>query len=287
MLTADHDAWGHASSTGLGFTHEQIVDAHFEACRPHYLAVLAEVGIAPGWHVLDAGCGSGAFLAPLCDLVGATGRVSGIELAAENAASASRRVDRDRPGRDVRVQRGDVLSLPYADRTFDAVWLANTAQYLDDDELRRALRELRRVLRPGGVLAVKELDASLITVRPGDPFQFTDFFRHAARDGGYARQLLRARDLYGALEDAGLVSVRQRTFLMEHRAPMTEEVLRFYAAACARVARQAIDLGVAGEWLPFLDPQASENPLRARRAYLSEGNTLATGVVPPAPGGER
>jgi ubiquinone/menaquinone biosynthesis C-methylase UbiE len=62
-------------------------------------------------------------------------------------------------------------------------------QYLDDGELERALAELRRVVRPGGVVAVKDLDASLVTVRPGDPFRFAESSRRARppRAGGWPR----------------------------------------------------------------------------------------------------
>ncbi|GAA3083924.1 hypothetical protein GCM10017562_61950 [Streptomyces roseofulvus] len=280
MLTKDHAAWGHAASTGLGFTHEEIIDAHFAACAPQYQAALDQVGVRSGWHVLDAGCGSGAFLPWLSDLVGPDGRVSAIDLAEENAALAAERMRASRSFCAFDVRQGDVLDLPYADDSFDAVWCANTTQYLDDDELARALREFRRVVRPGGVVAVKDLDASLITVRPGDPFLFTDFFRYAARTPGYARQLLRTRRLHAAFDAAGLASVRQQTMLIEHHAPLEPAALEFYTRACASIARQAVDAGFPGDWEPFLDPDAPSHPLRRPHGYISEGNTVAVGVVP-------
>lgn len=280
MLTEDHASWGYTASTGLGFTHESIVDAHFEACAPHYRAALDQAGIRSDWHVLDAGCGTGDFLPWLAELVGPGGRVSAIDLAAENAELAAARMRRRSPGCAVDVRQGDILDLPYADDTFDAAWCANTTQYLDDDELGRALWELTRVVRPGGIVAVKDLDASLITVRPADPFLLTDFFRYTARTPGYARQLLRTRDLHRRLDEAGLVSVRQRTMLIEHHAPLGPAALRFYTSACARIARQATDLGLAGGWKPFLDPDAAANPLRDPQGYISEGNTVVVGVVP-------
>ncbi|MEU1779066.1 methyltransferase domain-containing protein [Streptomyces abikoensis] len=284
MLTKDHASWGYAASTGLGFTHEEIVDAHFEACALPYQAALDQAGIRSGWHVLDAGCGSGAFLPWLADLVGPEGRVAAIDLAEENVDLAARRMRRLRADCTFDARQGDLVDLPYEDDTFDAVWCANTTQYLDDTELARALGELRRVVRPGGIVAVKDLDASLITARPADPFLFADFFRQAARNPGYARQLLRTRDLYRWFDEAGLVSVRQQTVLIEHHAPLPPAALHFYALACARIAQQATDAGFAGNWEPFLDPSGADNPLRHQHAYISEGNTVAVGVVPPAAG---
>ncbi|AEW94192.1 MULTISPECIES: class I SAM-dependent methyltransferase [Streptomycetaceae] len=284
MLTQDHSSWGHTASTGLGFTSEEIVEAHFAACAPQYRAALETAGITPGATVLDAGCGSGAFLPWLAELTGPDGRVHAIDLAAENAAAAAERLRRAVPGRGPDVRQGDLLDLPYADDTFDAVWCANTTQYLDDAELARALAELRRVVRPGGVVAVKDLDASLITVRPGDPFLFTDFFRSAAGTPGYARQLLRTRDLYRLLAEAGLVSVRQRTFVIEHRAPLPPAARHFYGLACASIARQALAMptppGSPAAWHPFLDPASPTHPLCSPSGYISEGNTVAVGRVP-------
>ncbi|WP_329314546.1 methyltransferase domain-containing protein [Streptomyces sp. NBC_01278] len=283
MLTADHAGWGYTTSTGLAFTHEEIVDPHFDACAAYYRDALDGVGIERGWHVLDAGCGSGAFLPLIADRVGAGGRVSAVDLAPESAERAAARM-RDHPAAvPVEVRQGSVLDLPYADGTFDAVWCANTTQYLDDGELARALTELRRVTRPGGLVAVKDVDGSLSTVRPADPFLITDFFRASARTPGYARQLLRGRDLYRRLRAAGLTAVHQRTILMEHHAPLNPSALRFYGNACARFARQAAVEGIAGDWAAFLDPDGPAHPLRDPDGYISEGNVIAIGTVPAGP----
>jgi ubiquinone/menaquinone biosynthesis C-methylase UbiE len=280
MLTDDHRNWGYASSTGLAFTEATIVDAHFDACRKTYVDLVRDAGFQPGWRVLDAGCGSGSFLPWLAELVGPAGDITAIDLAPEHAELAQSRV----AGLPcpVRVETGSVLDLPYPTGSFDAVWCANTVQYLADDELDRALAELARVVRPGGLVAVKELDASLIGVRPGDPVLFADFFRRAAAAPGYARQLLRARELYRWFERAGLTEVRQRTVLSEHFAPFTPEERAFYPASCARVAEQAVALGAVGDWTALLDTDHPDNPLNHSRGYVCEGSVLVSGTVPDA-----
>jgi ubiquinone/menaquinone biosynthesis C-methylase UbiE len=229
--------------------------------------------------VLDAGCGSGAFLPPLAGLVGPRGRVSAIDLAPEHVPLAARRVSRAVCPVDVR--QGSVLRLPYPDATFDVVWCANVVQYLDDDddELLRALSEMSRVVRDGGVVAVKDLDATLVTARPGDPFQFTDFFRLSAPTHGPIRRMLRTRELYRWLERAGLISVRQRTVLIEHHAPFSPAAQEFYRESCAKLAVSAIELGAPGDWHAFLDPDRPGHPFDDAHAYFSEGNVLAVGVV--------
>jgi hypothetical protein len=63
----------HASSTGQAMTDGAWLDVHFVTARPEYEAQLRAVGIRPGWRVLDAACGSGAFLPWLAELVGRPG----------------------------------------------------------------------------------------------------------------------------------------------------------------------------------------------------------------------
>ncbi|HEU5475261.1 MAG TPA: methyltransferase domain-containing protein [Actinophytocola sp.] len=270
MMT-DHATWGFTASTGLAFSRADIVDAHFDACRDTYLDLLCRVGIRTGWHILDAGCGPGGYLPHLAALVGPRGAVSAVDLAPENVVAADAR------DTGARVRQGDLTELPYADDSFDVAWCANAVQYLDDERLRRALAELRRVVRPGGLVAVKDLDASTVTARPGPPFLFVDFFRAAAGTSGYARQLLRTRGLYQFLRAAGLSDVRQHCVLSEHYAPFTPAERAYYGQACARVAAKA---GADPRWRPFLDPDHPDHPLNAPDGYLCEGNVLAVGTVP-------
>ncbi|WP_158841630.1 class I SAM-dependent methyltransferase [Saccharothrix deserti] len=270
------DSWGFAASTGLDFTEDTIVDAHFRACRDAYRRLLLRVGIEPGRHVLDAGCGGGSFLPWLAELVGPEGRITGVDLAPENVELAA---DRARSfGATVEIRLGDLRELPVETASVDVVWCANAVQYLDDDDLLAALREAHRVLRPGGTVAVKDLDAGLVSVRPGDPFLFADFFRRAAESPGYARRLLRTRDLYRWLTVAGFTAVRQETVLIEHFSPFSPAVRDFYDASCAQIAVQAGKLGLPGAWEKFLNPSDPDNPLNDPLAYISEGNVLAMGT---------
>jgi ubiquinone/menaquinone biosynthesis C-methylase UbiE len=280
MLTTDHKAWGYTSSSGLGFTEHGIVDLHFRACVTTYRQLLEDVGIQRGWHVLDAGCGGGTFLPWLSELVGRDGRISAIDLAEENVRLASACARSPEVRCPVDVRQANLTELPFLPASFDAVWCSNTVQYLDDDQLTKALAEMRRVVRPGGLVAVKELDARLITARPGDPYLFSDFFRAAGATPGYARQLLRSGELYRWFRRAGLTEVRQRTVLAEHFAPLSPDARTFYGRACAQIAAMASKLGASQAWARFEDPDGAANPLDDPDAYISEGNLLAVGVVP-------
>ncbi|MFH8409599.1 class I SAM-dependent methyltransferase [Streptomyces sp. NPDC018019] len=253
------------------------------ACLQSHQSALEQVGIETGWHVLDAGCGSGDFLPWLAELVGPQGQVSAVDRVAENTALAATHLRQYAPEHAVDVRQATVLDLPHADGTFDAVWCADVLQHLDDGQLVRAVQEMSRVVRPGGLVAVQVPDVTTVTVRPGDPFVFTDFLRATAPSCAYARQLLRSRDIHRWLREAGLASVRQHTTVIEHLAPLEPAALRFWTRTCSRLARQARGMGSGWEhrWAPFADADAADHPLRSRHGYVSEGATLAVGTVSP------
>jgi ubiquinone/menaquinone biosynthesis C-methylase UbiE len=158
-----------ATSTGQAVADVTWVDAHFEACRPEYEAMLRSVGLQPGWHVLDAGTGSGLFLPSMAELVGPSGRLTALDVAPENVAAVRERVSSWSLPCPVEAKVGSITALPYPDDHFDAVWCAATTQYLDDQELATTLGEFGRVVRPDGLVAIKDYDAALERIRPADP----------------------------------------------------------------------------------------------------------------------
>ena len=112
----------------------------------------AELG--PGDSALDVCCGTGDLALELGRRVGPGGQVIGsdfsermLDIAREKAA------DRGAPG--VRFEWADALHLPYADGSFDAVTVGFGVRNLAD--LGQGIREMRRVLRPGGRLVILEI----------------------------------------------------------------------------------------------------------------------------------
>jgi ubiquinone/menaquinone biosynthesis C-methylase UbiE len=103
---------------------------------------------APGVRILDAGCGRGETILA-CARGGA--EVAGIDYSPA-AVELTREALGDFPGAEVRV--GDVTALPWADATFDRVQFSDVIEHLDPEQTAPALRELRRVLTPGGYLVV-------------------------------------------------------------------------------------------------------------------------------------
>jgi SAM-dependent methyltransferase len=109
--------------------------------RPIYEAMLRRCGVHEGTRVLDVGCGAGGALVVAREL-GA--KVTGIDGATRLIDIARERLP------DAGLEVGDMEALPFADAAFDLVTSFNSFQFAQD--LPRALREARRVCRPGGTV---------------------------------------------------------------------------------------------------------------------------------------
>jgi ubiquinone/menaquinone biosynthesis C-methylase UbiE len=123
-------------------------DSRFPDDGPAYAAAVAALGLHPGDRVLDAGCGTGRALPALRAAVGATGVVVGVDLTPAMLQAAVR-AGRDQDGR---LLLADVAALPLRPESLDAVFAAGLIAHLPRPA--ENLRELRRVVRPGGTLAL-------------------------------------------------------------------------------------------------------------------------------------
>lgn len=116
-------------------------------------ATLAPLDIRPGQRVLEVGAGTGTFTLPLAERVAPDGRIASIELQRAMLQWHVRR--RGDAATDlVTLHQADAHALPFADDSFDRALMVAILPMVRDKQ--RALRELRRVLRPGGLLLVSE-----------------------------------------------------------------------------------------------------------------------------------
>jgi ubiquinone/menaquinone biosynthesis C-methylase UbiE len=121
--------------------------------------------LAPGIQLLDVGCGPGTITLDFAGRV-APGRVLGID-ASESVIELARAEQAERRIGNVEFRTADVYALDLDDNTFDVVHAHQVLQHLADPVA--ALREMRRVCKPGGVVSARDGDYTAMTWYPADP----------------------------------------------------------------------------------------------------------------------
>jgi demethylmenaquinone methyltransferase/2-methoxy-6-polyprenyl-1,4-benzoquinol methylase len=172
--------------------------------------VTAAAAVRPGDRVLDAACGTGDLA--LADLRAGAAEVTGVDFSERMLERARRK------SAAIEWVSGDLLALPFRDGSFDAATVGFGVRNLADLEL--GLRELRRVLRPGGRLAILEITRPRVVLKPFYSLWFDRFVPLAGRilPGGAAYRYLPAsvkrfpvaEELADLLGAAGFDEVRFR-----------------------------------------------------------------------------
>jgi demethylmenaquinone methyltransferase / 2-methoxy-6-polyprenyl-1,4-benzoquinol methylase len=191
-----YDAMNHAMTAGLD---------------RRWRAETARAVVSPGDRVLDSCCGTGD-LAIACLRAG--GRVTGLDFSERMLDRARRKSD------EVEWVEGDALALPFAEGSFDAATVGFGVRNLED--LGKGLGELRRVLRPGGRLAILEITTPRGLLRPFYKLWFEGLVPLAGKllPGGSAytylpasvRRFPEAKELAELMDSAGFEHVRYRFF---------------------------------------------------------------------------
>ena len=138
--------------------------------------------LTSGMTLLDVGCGPGTITADLAAVV-APGRVTALETTEEALGLARAEIARRGTG-TVDFATGDVHALDFPDDSFDVVHAHQVLQHVGDPV--RALREMRRVARPGGVVAVRDSDYAAFTWFPRLPGldEWLALYQRVARGNG-------------------------------------------------------------------------------------------------------
>jgi len=210
-----------------------------------------------GQRALEVGCGPGAMSLALAEAVGPTGSVNGIDNSGLMVEEARQR---SADYAQVQFDTGDAQELRFGDGEFDACYSERVFQHLDAPEL--ALKEMLRVLRPGGRVVVVDTDWETVTIDHPDAATTRKILNFVTDD--FSPNGWIGRRLPGLFRDNGLrdVSVMARSLLVSEWDPATEPAAigpPFFVVLPQAQERGVVTKHEADRWYAELEKLAREN----------------------------
>jgi ubiquinone/menaquinone biosynthesis C-methylase UbiE len=135
-------------------THFEKQDLSTPLRNPAIRQAIRMLDLPEGSNGLDAGCGIGSHTLLLAGAVGPDGHVTGLELFADFVAHAQGQAKQAGLADRISIQQGNVNAMPFEDASFDWAWSVDCVGQVSIGQPLDGLRELARVVRPGGRLAI-------------------------------------------------------------------------------------------------------------------------------------
>ncbi len=223
--------------------HSSVVDQHRRRTAEEAAAFLLP-HLEPAMSILDVGCGPGSITIGLARRV-PDGRVTGIDVV-EAVLEQARDLAAEAGVDNVVFEHGDLYALDYADGSFDVAYAHQVLQHLTEPE--RALREIQRVLRPGGLVALRDADYGTMVHAPdsAELRRWLELYHDVAlRNGAQADA---GRYLNGWLLSAGFEEIEMSASSWVFHRP--RQVLNWGDSWAERIthsalATQAVEYGLA------------------------------------------
>lgn len=220
--------------------YDPLLRAFHRAFAPELSRAVAGLPLAPGSAVLDLACGDGFYTRRLARRAGPAGLVVAGDLNPAYLRRARRASGRDGRAAPVTLARVDAYRLPFPDAAFDLVWCAQSFLSLDPE---RALREMRRVVKPSGQVAVLENDPLHHVLLPW-PVPLEVAVLGALERAGPCSP---GREVNRLFREAGLCPRRKKTVAADRQAPFSPAVRRFLTLHLRWLRRLAGPLLSPGE----------------------------------------
>jgi SAM-dependent methyltransferase len=246
-------------------------------------AMIASLPLQPGDYVLDMACGAGTYTCWLADRVGPQGNVVGVDIDPTFLAVAGKAVAAAGGAERVSLCRSDIAGLPFDDNSFDLAWCAQSLYTLPDPLA--ALRELRRVVRPGGTVAVFENDTVHQIILPWPPdlelavrqAQLQSFHE----DSPSPERFYIGRDFCTAFHDIGIDDCRITAHTSVRHAPLDANERTFLAWYLHELSQRAcpfLNPVLRARFKELIDPSSSAFMLNSPDFYVTYIDLLACGT---------
>jgi ubiquinone/menaquinone biosynthesis C-methylase UbiE len=198
--------------------------------------------IQPDSRILDCGCGPGSITVGLARWA-PEGQTTGIDIGLEQLEGA-RSLARDQGVENVDFQHGDIFALPFDDGSFDVVFSQTVLYHVPAPE--KALAEMKRVLRPGGLVALRDAVTASVIIWPYEPLvrELFEVLRLGAKHSGGNPEV--GRELGTLLHAAGFEDVFATLDVYQPELP--EERAEFYSLRARAVEGDLTALAVANGW---------------------------------------
>jgi ubiquinone/menaquinone biosynthesis C-methylase UbiE len=271
--------------------HDLCLLAHHGFKETERKRMVADLGLEPGDRVLDLGCGIGLWSGWLAEQMAPDGWAAGVDVSLASISIARERTRLGPHGAMIAYVVGDAYAIPFESQSFDLVFCANTLEYLDDPC--HYLQEMKRVVRRGGKVAVKDIDAGHMALYPLNPELMAHIVLAMTRLGqhrcnnldqytGRVLDFCVGRKLHSYFQRVGFERIAIKSYTIERTQPLD------------RMAKQFLK-GLGEFWLSELVPFLSASHLaelqelfddRSERFLLSQpdfyyfdAETLAIGIV--------
>jgi SAM-dependent methyltransferase len=239
----------------------EIERLHLQAAAmaPETAIMLDRIGVGPGWHCLDLGCGPGGITPLMLERAGPSGRTVGLDADPVFLEEARRRT----PGAE--FVQGDAYKAGLPGAGFDLVHMRFIASTAGGAET--LIEEAMRLARPGGVVALQEPDIATLNCHPPHPAWERLKSALDAAFTAVGADVRLGRRLFALARHAGLEDVQYRPFLIGVRA--TDPMVDYLPATAESLRATVLGRGLMGE--------ADFAPALAEcRAHLRDPDTVFT-----------
>jgi len=209
--------------------YDPLLRAFHVAFEQDLRRIVQDLRLSANAKVLDLCCGDGFYSCLLGEALGPNGLLVAVDQSRAYLTRAEKRVAQSGLSCRPRFELSDAYALPFEDAKFDLAWCAHSFISLGDPVL--ALKEMRRVVRPGGVVAILECDEYHHVLLPW-PVELEIALQRAVAEHfrekyGEGEKAAPARSLARMLRQAGLRPRRKRTYSADRQPPFVASTRRF------------------------------------------------------------